>query len=106
MTLLLTKLACLVRSPAFRRQIAVFHPDRLEAFPYSRTGVPPVSEIQETSVPKRMIAAMNQYPSVNEFHEDGDRRDACPTCLTAWIWLMSRHQMWAVSCRAAAKGGC
>ena len=31
MTLLLIKLACRVRCPAFRRQFAVFYPDRLKA---------------------------------------------------------------------------
>jgi len=31
MTLFLTKMACLVWSPAFRRRMAVFHPNRLKA---------------------------------------------------------------------------
>jgi len=57
--------------------------NRLKPQLCSRTGVPPVSEIQEASVLETTVAAVTHYQLAGKIRKDGDRRDACPTCLTA-----------------------
>ncbi len=76
--------------PARREKVVVQSRDlrdgsegTLKPYPYSRTGVAPVSNTKETSAPRKTVAATNYHQSVGRIYEDEDRRDACPTCQIA-----------------------